>query len=123
MYMKRNMMLICGRENLSADAVFHERLVAYLKSLHCEVLDELSEQPIEVRFPALVKFLKRFRLFHLLRSALFRLRMILYSTPHRKLVENRIRNLRRTLQKIDWDQVDLYLFGRSAGAVVASRIS
>ncbi len=121
--MKRKTILICGRENLSADAVFHEKLVDYLQSLHFDVLEELSEQPIEVRSPILVRFLKRIHIFYLLRSALFHLRMLMYRTPHRKLVENRTRNLRRTLQKMDWDQVDLYLFGRSAGAVVASRIA
>ncbi|MDU0808893.1 alpha/beta family hydrolase [Aquirufa regiilacus] len=121
--MKRKVMLICGRENRSADALFHAQLMAYVKSFDLSVMENSSEMPIEARSPQLVHFLKYFGVFNILRTALHRLLTPLERYLGKVKIERRIWQLRPTLQQLDWDQVDLYILGRSAGALVASRLA
>ena len=121
--MKRKVLLICGRENRSADALFHAQLMAYVKSFHLSVIENSSEMPVEARSPKLVRFLKYFGIFNLLRTTLYLFRAPFERYQGKMNIEARIRQLRPTLQQLDWDQVDVYILGRSAGALVASRLA
>lgn len=121
--MKRKVLLICGRENRSADALFHAQLMAYVKSFHLSVIENSSEMPVEARSPKLVRFLKYFGIFNLLRTTLYLFRAPFERYLGKLKVERRIWQLRPTLQQLDWDQVDVYILGRSAGALVASRLA
>ncbi len=121
--MKQKVMLICGRENRSADALFHAQLMAYVKSFDLSVIENSSDLPIEARSPKLVRFLTYFGVFNLLRTTLYLFRAPFERYLGKKNVEARIRQLRPTLRQLDWDQVDVYILGRSAGALVASRLA
>lgn len=121
--MKRKVLLICGRENQSADALFHTQLMTFVNSFHLSVIENSSEMPIESRSPKLVRFLKYFGIFNLLRTTLYLFRAPFERYLGKLKVERRIWQLRPTLQQLDWDQADVYILGRSAGALVASRLA
>lgn len=121
--MKQKVIYICGRENLSEDAIFHAKLVAYLQSLQFCILEDSGAKMLKDRIPIAVMLLKHLGIFYLLRLLLHSSRTLLNRYQSKANVKKRISRLRIYLQLLDWDHIELYVLGRSAGAIVASRLA
>lgn len=70
-----------------------------------------------------MKFFKRLRILSLLKSIIDIFRSLFNPYLNRISCELRIKHLRLTLQSLDWENLDIYIIGRSAGAIVASRLA
>jgi hypothetical protein len=121
--MRKKVIYICGRENLSDDAIFHAKLVAYLQSLGFCILEESGAKMLKDRIPIAVMLLKHLGIFYLLRLIFHSSRTLLNRYQSKANVEKRISRLRLYLQLLDWENIELYVLGRSAGAIVASRLA
>jgi hypothetical protein len=120
---KRKIVLICGREHLSEDKMFNDRLVAYLYSLDVEIMHETAFYFEQTNRSATLRLLKRLYIYYLLRAFLHGFRALFDRFYSRASVKIRIQHVKKSLSKIDWKSVDLFIVGRYAGAIVASELA
>jgi hypothetical protein len=120
---KRKIVLICGREHLSEDKMFNDRLVAYLYSLDVEIIHETAFYFEQSNKSAIVLLLKRLYVYDFLRAILHGFRTQFDRYYSKAFVIMRVQHLKESLSKIDWKSVYLFIVGRSAGAIVASELA
>ena len=121
--MKQKVVLICGRENLSEDLNFQLQLIAFLQSQQVEIIYESEELYSNFQLSNLKKLIKRFASI----TRLNQLKCLLIS-PFNALqnlnkINGRICRIIPFLKSLNFDEVDLYVIGRSAGAIVASKLA
>ena len=129
--MRRKVIFICGRENLSEDFIFQAKLVSYFQSLPLTILDEAEMPALEADDLIPIKDLALFsKILDKYQGILSSFRQIpnRFRTSFKRYqsqanIEYRMGRLRQSFQHFDWENMDLYLVGRSAGAIVASRIA
>lgn len=120
---KRKIVLICGREHLSEDKMFNDRLVAYLYSLDVEIMHETAFYFEQTNRSATLRLLKRLYVYDFLRAILHGFRTQFDRYYSKASVIMRVQHVKKSLSKIDWKSVDLFIVGRSAGAIVASELA
>ena len=120
---KRKIVLICGRDHLSEDTMFNDRLVAHLYSLDVEIIHETAFYFEQTNRSATLRLLKRLYIYYLLRAFLHGFRALFDRFYSRASVKIRIQHVKKSLSKIDWKSVYLFIVGRSAGAIVASELA
>jgi hypothetical protein len=119
--MKRKIVLICGRENLSEDLDFHTRIYEYLETLDLEILYESTDLEFfktKTLLSSVLKYVRSFMRSHLNLFLRFDNRI-----QTRLQTERRVMALKILLKTFDWNQIDLVIIGRSAGAIVASNLA
>ena len=121
--MKHKIVLVCGRENLSDDVQLHCQLVDFLESLEIQVIKEPFNGRHHIQAALTEKIRKYLRFFNLIRLILDPLLSLHHRFKSQLLVQWRIRKLKPLLQLLDWENTELYLIGRSAGAIVASKLA
>jgi hypothetical protein len=129
--MSRKIIFICGRENLSEDGIFQAKLVSYLQSLPLTILDEAEMPALEEDDVTPIKdqalFSKILNKYLGILSSFWqvpnRFRTLFKCNQSQANIEYRMGRLRQSFQHFDWENLDVYLVGRSAGAIVASRIA
>jgi hypothetical protein len=121
--MKRKVVIICGREQLSVDIDFQARLLGLLVSRQFEVIHEPSSRQALPNQSLLFSNFKKM-VFGLKINYLFRWFLHVFNRYQSHTnVRWRMNQLRVVLKSIDLTDADVYLIGRSAGALVASKLA
>lgn len=121
--MKPKIVLICGREQLSMDIDFQDRLSALLLSRQFELIYEPSSQQTLPQQSRLLSLFKKV-VFGLGINYLFRWFFSIFNRYQSQTsVTWRMNQLRVLLNSMDLINTDVYLIGRSAGALVASKLA
>jgi hypothetical protein len=121
--MKKKIVIICGREQLSMDVDFQARLSDLLEYRQFEVIHEPSSQQTLPQQSLLFSLFKKV-VFGLGINYLFRWGMSIFNSyQSHASVTWRIKHLRVFLNSMDFENANVYLIGRSAGALVASKLA
>ncbi len=121
--MKKKVVIICGRENLSADLDFQDRITHLLHAMQFQIIHEPRSEKILPKQGFIFSAFKKI-VFGLKLNYLVRLGFRIFNRKESQLVVAwRIGQLRILLSSMDLDQMELYLIGRSAGALVASQLA
>ncbi len=121
--MKNKIILICGRENLSADAQFLSNFRNELEKLGFQVIDEHALIPNRSWVATHFGILRC--LYAYLGIAKFKQKIVAYFDRFRTplSVELRVKKLAERLKTLNFDVNNLYVVGRSAGALVATKLT
>jgi hypothetical protein len=121
--MKKKIAIICGREQLSADVDFQARFSALLEAMSFDVIQEPSSGQTIPKQGLLISLVKKV-VFGLKIHYLFRWALRIFNRHQSQAsVTWRINQLYAMLNAMDLTDTDVYLIGRSAGAIVASRLA
>ncbi len=121
--MKQKVFLICGRENLSADVDFLLNFISFLNEKGFQVIHEiefngLGDQSQHIPKSILGKILNA-GIYHSKRILITRFQR--YITPFTIYV--RAKRIIQRLHKMNPENHELYIVGRSAGAIVATYVA
>jgi predicted alpha/beta-hydrolase family hydrolase len=121
--MKKKIAIICGREQLSADVDFQVRFSALLVAMSFDVIHEPSSGQSISQQGFLFSLVKKV-VFGLRINYLFRWALRIFNRHQSQAsVTWRINQLRAMLRAMDLTEAEVYLIGRSAGALVASHLA
>ncbi len=121
--MKKKVVIICGRENLSADLDFKDRITHLLHAMQFQIIHEPSSGKVCIQKGFIFTAFKII-VFGFILKYLIRPRLLIFNRYVSQLsVAWRTEQLRILLSSMDLDQMELYLIGRSAGALVATQLA
>jgi hypothetical protein len=121
--MKRKVVFICNRENLHKDLDFQLLLETFLLSQNVEIILEIANNKANTQIVPRNQFINKIIIFFRLRHLKEKLLSPFKTLQNLTSIQGRIVRIRETLSHLNLDEFDLYFIGRSAGAIVASKLT